>query len=73
MNKIEASLTGNTIEQSDFGIKNNTDLSVVSEVENYDAYLTANVSTTNGEYDNKNNSEKEEQKTVGYKNCENIF
>ena len=73
MNKIEASLTGNTIEQSDFGIKNNTDLSVVSEVENYDAYLTANVGTTNGEYDNKNNSEKEEQKTVGYKNCENIF
>ena len=48
-------------------MKNNTDLSVVAEVENSDADLSVGTSKTNDEDDTMNISEKEEQETVGYK------
>ena len=47
-------------------MKNNPDESVVSEVANADADLTADASKTNEKYDDMKVLEKEEQKTVGY-------
>ena len=41
INKLEDSLTKNTIEESDYGMKNILDLSIVAEVKNADAYLAA--------------------------------
>ena len=46
INKQESSLTGTTIENSDYGMKNNPALSVVTEVKNDDAYLTADAGKT---------------------------
>ena len=40
MKELEDSLTGTTIEHTDYGMKDNPDLSIVSEVENTDPYLT---------------------------------
>ena len=47
-------------------MKNNPDLSVVYEVENYDADLTSDSIKNNEEDDNINISEKEKHSTVGY-------
>ena len=47
INELEASLTGDTIEQSDSGMKNNPYLLQEAEVENTDAYLTADEGKTN--------------------------
>ena len=54
INELEDSLSGTTIEQSDSGMKNNPDTSIVVEVENYDADLTSYASKTNEEYDDIN-------------------
>ena len=58
MNELEASITGTTIAQSDYGIKNNPDAFVVFEVANDDAYLTIYASKTNGEDDDMKIPEK---------------
>ena len=50
--KLEAGLTGTTIEQSESGMKNNSDFSVFYEVENTDVDLTTYASKNNEEYDN---------------------
>ena len=50
-------------------MKNNPDLSTVAEEENTDPDLTADASKD----DNINISEKEEQKTVGYKETLGIY
>ena len=54
INKLEAHLTGTTFEESDSGMKNNPDVSVVAEVVNAYAYLTVDEGKTNEEYDNMN-------------------
>ena len=54
INKLEATLTGATIEHSDSGMKNNPDDFVFYEVENADAYLTADASKTNDNDDEMN-------------------
>ena len=64
MDKLEDNLPGTTIEQSDFGMKNNPDASVVAKVVNADVELTADASKTHKEDDNMNISVKEEKKTV---------
>ena len=66
INKLEASLTVTTIEKFDYGMKKNPDASVVADVENSDAFLTADASKINEEYENMNLSEKEDQNTVVY-------
>ena len=60
INELEASLTGTTIEQSDYGMKNNPDLLQKAEVENADVGLTADVSEINEDYYNMNISMEEE-------------
>ena len=63
INELEAILTGDTIELSDSGIKNNPYLLQESEVENADAYLTADSSNINEDNDNMNISMEEDQET----------
>ena len=64
----EANLTGDKIEQSDAGMKNNPDLIQEVEVENADADLTEDASKINKENKNINISVEEEQETVKYQN-----
>ena len=68
IDEIEANLTGDKIEQSDAGMKNNPDLIQEVEVENADADLTEDASKINIENKNINISVEEEQETVKYQN-----
>ena len=52
INELEASLTEATIEQSDYKMKNNPDLLQEAEVDNADAYFTADASKINEDYEN---------------------
>ena len=54
IDELEASLTGASIEQSDYGMKNNHNLLQEAEVENADADLTADASKINEDYDSMN-------------------
>ena len=54
IDELEASLTGASIEQSDYGMKNNPNLLQEAEVENADADLTADASKINEDYDSMN-------------------
>ena len=47
INEIEAGLSGNKIGHSDYVMKNNTDASIVAEVENDDTDLTVDSGKTN--------------------------
>ena len=68
IDEIEATLTGDKIEQSDAGMKNNPDLIQEVEVENADADLTEDASKINIENKNISISVEEEQETVKYQN-----
>ena len=48
---IEASVTGDSIQQSEYSMKHNHDLLQVAEVVNDDTYLTANASKINEDND----------------------
>ena len=61
-------MTGDTIEQSDSGMKYNPDLLQQSEVANYDAYLTADAGKIHEGNDNMNISMEEDQETVKQQN-----
>ena len=54
INEIEASLTGDKIEKSDPGMKNNPYLLREAEVANYREYLTADESIINEDDENMN-------------------
>ena len=54
-------------------MENDSDLSIVAEVENYDADLTTDASKTNEEDDDMNILDKEEQKTVVYQEILKIY
>ena len=58
INKLDSGLTGTTIEQLDYVMKNNPDASVLAEVANPDAYLTADKGKLNEEDDDVNISDK---------------